>query len=93
MYSRCTPGGIGHALAVELRRRGMHVFATGRSLDKISDLNELGIECVVLSVDDPNSVAACHEAVVKKLEGRGIDYLFNNAGMGTYAHPADTIAL
>lgn len=60
------------------------MFASGRTLEKISDLKEAGIECVALTVDDPKSVAACHEEVVRLLNGTGLDYLFNNAGMGTY---------
>jgi NADP-dependent 3-hydroxy acid dehydrogenase YdfG len=62
----------------------MTVFATGRTLEKISDLKELGIECVVLSVDDPASVASCHEVMIEKLDGRGLDFLFNNAGVGKF---------
>lgn len=79
---RCTPGGIGHALAKELRQRGLKVIATGRTLEKIAGLKELGVDCVALTVDDPKSVAACHEEVVKLLEGKGLDYLVNNAGFG-----------
>jgi 1-acylglycerone phosphate reductase len=79
----CSPGGIGHALALELKHRGLKVFATGRTLQKISDLGEAGIECVALSVDDPKSVASCHEEMVKLLDGNGLDFLFNNAGIGT----------
>jgi len=81
-YDSCSPGGIGHALALELKQRGLRVFATGRTLQKISDLEKSGIECVALSVDDPNSVASCHEEIVKLLDGNGLDFLFNNAGMG-----------
>ena len=40
---RCSPGGIGHALAKEFHSRGLQVFATVRTVDKISDLKELGI--------------------------------------------------
>ncbi len=77
----CSPGGIGHALALELKQRGLKVFATARTLTKISDLKDAGIHYVHLSVDDPISVAACHEEVVKALDGKGLDYLFNNAGL------------
>jgi NAD(P)-dependent dehydrogenase (short-subunit alcohol dehydrogenase family) len=81
---RCSPGGIGHDLALELRQRGLRVFASGRTLERISDLKEAGIECITLTVDDPKSVAACHEEMVGLLNGEGLDYLFNNAGMGLY---------
>ncbi|PVH92561.1 putative short chain dehydrogenase/reductase [Periconia macrospinosa] len=80
----CSPGGIGHALALELKQRGLRVFATGRSLEKISGLKESGIECVGLTIDDLASVAACHEEVVKLLDGKGLDYLFNNAGIAVF---------
>ncbi|CAI6288090.1 unnamed protein product [Periconia digitata] len=80
----CSPGGIGHALALELKHRGLRVFATGRSLEKISDLKKSGIECLSLTVDEPASVAAFREEVVKLLGGQGLDYLFNNAGMAAF---------
>lgn len=67
---------------MELKRRGLRVFATGRTLEKISDLNALGIECLALTVDDPSSVTACHDQVVTLLDGKGLDYLINNAGLG-----------
>jgi len=77
-----SPGGIGHALSIELKRRGLRVFATGRMLEKISDLKALGIECLTLTLDDPTSVAACHDQVVTLLDGEGLHYLINNAGFG-----------
>jgi len=49
----------------------------------MSDLKEgLGIECLELSVDDPKSIQSCYEAVQKLLNGKGLDYLINNAGIG-----------
>ena len=82
-YQRCTPGGIGHALAHELHERGLRVFATARSLDKIADLKDLGITCCELTVDDPESVASRYAHVSQELEysGLGLNYLFNNAGL------------
>lgn len=79
---RCSPGGIGHALSIELKRRGCRVFATGRTLEKVSDLKALGIECLTLTVDDPGSVTICHNQLVTLLNGQGLDYLVNNAGLG-----------
>jgi 1-acylglycerone phosphate reductase len=64
------------------------VFATGRTLEKVADLKELGVECVALAVDDPKSVVACHTTVTGLLGGKGLDYLFNNAGMGMYGTPS-----
>ena len=49
----------------------------------MSDLKEdLGIECLELSIDDPKSISSCYESVEKLLNGKGLDYLINNAGIG-----------
>ncbi|KAF2105567.1 putative short chain dehydrogenase/reductase [Lophiotrema nucula] len=80
LITGCSPGGIGHALAIEFKQRGLRVFATGRNLEKLGDLEELGVECIPLAVDDPMSVAACHATVTAMLDGKGLDYLLNNAG-------------
>ncbi|CAG8972457.1 hypothetical protein HYALB_00001146 [Hymenoscyphus albidus] len=87
LVTGCTPGGIGNALARELHSRGLFVFATARTLEKITDLKELGIECLHLIVDDTESVKACHEKAVQILNGRGLDFLINNAGK-TIVRPA-----
>lgn len=56
------------------------MFATARNKSVLSDLEEKGIETLDLTVDDPNSVTACRNEVVKLLgEGRGLNYLYNNA--------------
>jgi len=55
-------------------------MATGRTVSKISNLEEFGIECVSLTVDNPKSVAECHEKVKQLLKGKGLDFLINNAG-------------
>lgn len=58
-----------------------------------TELKELGIECVDLVVDDHESVKSCYENVKNLLgeskcgsedgeEGKGLDYLVNNAGKG-----------
>ena len=36
-------------------------------------------------VDDPNSVVACHATGNGLLDGKGFDYLVNNAGIGMYS--------
>ena len=80
LITGCSPGGIGHALAKECHSRGLRVFATGRTASKISDLYQLGIECLELIVDDHESVKQCHATVIQSLAGNGLDYLVNNAG-------------
>ncbi|GAB5587676.1 NADPH-dependent 1-acyl dihydroxyacetone phosphate reductase [Umbelopsis nana] len=81
------PGGIGHALAKEFHSRGLRVFATGRTVSKIASLQELGIDCVSLVVDDPTSVAECHKEVQRLLAGRGLDFIINNAGKSMPTSP------
>ncbi|KAF4634970.1 hypothetical protein G7Y89_g3130 [Cudoniella acicularis] len=76
----CTPGAIGHALTKEFHSRGFRVIATGRSVSKIASLEEIGISCVSLVVDDRASVVACHEEVKKLLDGAGLDFLISNSG-------------
>ena len=61
----------------------MRVFATARNLDSIADLQELGMECFSLVVDDEESVRNCYGEVLKLIEGPGLDYLVNNAGRST----------
>ena len=81
MPRSCSPGGIGNALAREFHRRGLRVFATARTLSSISDLEELGMETLQLDVTDAESVAACAAQAEKRLGGKGLDYLVNNAGI------------
>lgn len=90
LITGCTPGGIGHALAREFRARGSHVIATGRTASKIHVLEEEGIDCVSLVVDDPVSVAKCHKTVKTLLRGKGLDFLINNAGRTVIRPAAET---
>ena len=79
---RCSPGGIGNYLAREFNARGLRVFPTARK--SISDLSDLGMECLSLVVDDPDSVLACYREVEKLVGDKGLDYLFNNAGRSMF---------
>ncbi|KAI1951075.1 NADPH-dependent 1-acyl dihydroxyacetone phosphate reductase [Ophidiomyces ophidiicola] len=85
--SRCSPGGIGHSLALEFHRNGLRVFATARDRNTLSDLNQRGIETLSLEVDQDQSVLACRDEVVSLLGEKGLDYLVNNAGQN-YTVPA-----
>lgn len=94
LLDRCSPGGIGRALALEFKRRGLRVFATARKTESIDSLAAKGIEVLSLTVDDPDSVKRCCEEVRQRLgpkedggNGRGLDYLVNNAGRGRPAFP------
>lgn len=83
---RCTPGGIGHALALEFHRQGLRVLATARTVSKIADLVDMGIECFPLVVDNHDSVEECFRLVSELLGSSGLDYLINNAGKGEHLH-------
>ena len=84
---RCSPGGIGNALAREFHAKGLRVFATARATETIQDLAEIGIETLSLEVDHLKSINACKEAVKERTRGR-LDYLVNNAGRSKQA-PTD----
>lgn len=78
--------GIGMATAIELARRGWHVIAGMRALQRGEALLQqaagegLSIECVVLDVTD---AASCEAAVDQVLARHGqLDVLVNNAGVG-----------
>lgn len=79
IYRRCSPGGIGNSLAREFNRNGLRVLATARDAATISDLADLGIETLSLTVDDSENVKLCFADVQKRLGDKGLDYLVNNA--------------
>ncbi|KAJ9194352.1 hypothetical protein DTO164E3_5330 [Paecilomyces variotii] len=87
LISGCSPGGIGHSLALEFHKNGLRVFATARNRDTLTDLEAKGIETLSLVVDDEESVKACFEEVEKRVGEKGLDYLVNNAGRN-YTVPA-----
>lgn len=86
VFFRCN-GGIGNKLAREFHSRGLRVIATARSVEKITDLKECGIECLPLAVDDHASVLNCFDDVKKILGDQGLAFLVNNAGIGTSVRP------
>ncbi|MFO0723565.1 MAG: SDR family oxidoreductase [Myxococcota bacterium] len=69
--------GIGLSLTKQALAAGHHVIATAREPKAATELAALkGVEVLPLSVEDGASV----EALAKKLRGRSIDVLINNAG-------------
>ena len=87
LVTGCSAGGIGHGLAAELARRGVHVFATARNLSKMSDLDKASnITLLTLDVTSPSSIAAAVAAVKEKTGGR-LDYLVSNSGGGDGGGP------
>ncbi|KAI8918206.1 NADPH-dependent 1-acyldihydroxyacetone phosphate reductase [Powellomyces hirtus] len=80
LITGCSAGGIGHALALRLHRDGYRVFATARRIDSMKELAATGIETLILDVTSTDSIAAVLAEVTGRTEGRGLDYLINNAG-------------
>ncbi|KAI5295965.1 hypothetical protein KEM52_006277 [Ascosphaera acerosa] len=79
LITGCSKGGIGHSLALEFHKHGLRVFATARDKASISDLKDVGIETLSLTVDNEESVKACYEEVAALVGGKGLNYLVNNA--------------
>ncbi|KZV92770.1 NAD(P)-binding protein [Exidia glandulosa HHB12029] len=79
LITGCTPGGIGHALAVEFHEQGFRVFATARRVKILEDLHDKGIDVLALDVADDVSVKTAAERVAEVTNGR-LDVLVNNAG-------------
>ena len=90
LITGCSAGGIGSALAETFADRGLHVFATARSLSKMTHLNTRpNITLLELDVTSVASVNAAVEAV-KAATGGKLDYLVNNAGQSCVRPALDT---
>ncbi len=71
--------GIGHATAIALHQRGYRVFAAARKEADLTSLKSLGIEGVILDVNDASSMQKAIDQVLQATGGT-LDALFNNAG-------------
>lgn len=90
LITGCSQGGIGSALAIELQKRGLHVFATARSLEKMAHLEHLpNVTLMRLDVIDQTSMTAVSELVRAATDGK-LDYLVNNSGAQHLAPIIDT---
>lgn len=73
--------GIGYDSAFALAKRGHHVIASCRKQTDVEKLIALGIETVLIDVNDPKSIAQGFSEALTKASGN-IDILINNAGYG-----------
>src|SRR5690606_38685810 len=74
--------GMGKETAIYLNENGYQVYAAARRIDKMKDLEQLGIKTAFMDITDDHSINSVVDAILKK-EGR-LDVLINNAGYGLY---------
>jgi short-subunit dehydrogenase len=78
--------GIGRHAALELAKRGHHVFATGRRREALESLKkEAGtskLDTLVLDVTDQDSIETTRREIDRITKGHGLDVIVNNAGYG-----------
>ncbi|KAH8425277.1 SDR family oxidoreductase [Aspergillus melleus] len=80
LITGCSNGGIGSALVETFHERGLHVFATARTLSKMSQIEKLpNVTLLQLDVLSQSSIDAAVEAVTAQTGGK-LDYLINNSG-------------
>ncbi|KAF3398834.1 NADPH-dependent 1-acyldihydroxyacetone phosphate reductase [Talaromyces pinophilus] len=78
LITGCSKGGIGDAIAQAFLKEGVQVFATGRDMEKINHLKEMGCEALLLDVTSTASIQNVLNTVTKQTSR--LDFLVNNAG-------------
>jgi NAD(P)-dependent dehydrogenase (short-subunit alcohol dehydrogenase family) len=73
--------GIGHTVAHGLHQRGHQVIASCRNSDDVARLHNEGLSCILLDLDDSQSIAKGLDQCLALSRGR-LDALFNNGAFG-----------
>lgn len=73
----CTPGGIGHELALEFLRHGFQVFGTVRSEEAKKTLMSEGVIAIQLEVTSDASILSLRDEISQRVDGK-LDILINN---------------
>lgn len=74
--------GIGRATAILLNQKGYTVYAGARRVERMKDLERMGIHTFSLDVTDDKSMTESVTEILRK--EKSIDVLVNNAGYGSY---------
>ncbi len=77
--------GIGRATAVELNNKGYSVYAAARRMDKLRELEKVGIHPVQLDVADEESIVSCVNAILAKEGSINIAQIDDGATTPEYA--------
>lgn len=89
LITGCSDGGIGSALAKAFQSHGLRVFATARTVSKMTSLENLpSVTLLSLDVTSSASINAAVDAVTKQTNGT-LDYLINNAAINQYSPALD----
>jgi len=73
--------GIGYSVAHGLKAAGYRVIASARQAADVEHLQQEGLECLQLDLDQPESIQQAVQELADR-SGRKIYGLFNNAGFG-----------
>ncbi|TFY75205.1 hypothetical protein EWM64_g8807 [Hericium alpestre] len=84
LITGCSTGGIGFHLCEQFAARGVKVYATAHSVEKMKGFSYSGIETLSLDVNSDKDIRRVVETILAKEEK--IDIVVNNAGAGVVAH-------
>lgn len=73
--------GIGFDAAFALQKRGHRVIASCRAIEDVQKLSSMGLETLLLDVNDSSSIQHAFSELLNRTSGR-LDVLINNAGYG-----------
>lgn len=73
--------GIGYCVAHGLQLRGHRVIASCRAAEDVARLQQEGLDCIQLDLNDSDSIQTAFEECMQRCDGR-LDALFNNGAFG-----------